>query len=650
MIVYCETKQDFMEHVRNNVITDMVESKMRTRLGRRVSSSEVNSWRNSLQFMRNILDDADIPPDSGVAIEYNIPQTSKRIDFILSGYNSHRDANAVIIELKQWDVASLTKKDAIVRIARFGEVLHPSYQATSYKQFLEDYNEAIRDGGLILSPCAYLHNYKNDDVIRNVFYREYLEQAPVFLMEDSEKLRAFIKQFIKYGDGKNILYQIDDGRIKPSKNLADSLSSLIKGNKEFVLLDNQKLVFETALDMADNAEEQKNVLIVKGGPGTGKSVVAINLLVEIIKREKLAQYVTSNSAPRVVYEASLTGTMNHTRYSNLFKGATVYQKCDSGDFDALIVDEAHRLSARNIMNTYQGNQIRDIINAAKFSVFFIDESQKVLLEDIGSEEEICSQAKALGAKVTTMELPSQFRCNGSDGYLAWIDNTLGIRETANRTLEGIDYDFRVMNSPAELHNLIRQKNLINNKSRVVAGYCWPWVSKNNQSAKDIVIGEYEAQWNKSDDGMHWAIKEGTVEEIGCIHTCQGLEFEYIGVIIGEDLISRSGKVLGNPDARASVDANKTLRGYKTLMKNSDPSVVKDAKKRADEIIKNTYKVLMTRGQRGCFVYCCDPELGAHFKKCSYTNLYKFGLEHEDDLLRVAETTIAVPAEVEDTTG
>ncbi len=306
--------------------------------------------------------------------------------------------------------------------------------------------------------------------------------------------------------------------------------------------------------------------------------------------------------------------------------------------DVLVVDEAHRLSARNITNTYIGNQVKDLINAAKVSIFFLDESQKVLIEDIGSEEEILAQAKALGAKVTIRELPSQFRCNGSDGYLAWIDNTLGIRETANITLEGIDYDFQVIDSPAELHQLIREKNAFHNSgsgSRVVAGYCWPWSSKKDPDLTDINIGNYQVRWNKASDGSLWAIKEDSINEVGCIHTCQGLEFDYIGVIIGEDLIVKNGKVVTQPLERNSVDANKTLRGYKSLVKSRDPAVVKKTNAMADEIIRNTYKVLMTRGQKGCYVYCCNKELAEYLKSRIRGINYKYD-EKDTEYLMVAE--------------
>lgn len=621
MLVYAEQKADFIRQVRNNEISPIIFNTVATKLNIRVGQSERRSWQNSLQYMGNILDDGAIPDNTGIAIEYNIPQTGRRVDFIISGYDEQRTGNIVIVELKQWETAKLTEMDALVNIKPYGNVPHPSYQAWTYKSLMEDYNTTFQESKIGLYPCAYLHNYyeqiNEESVIRNDFYKEHLDKAPVFLMSDGDKLRSFIKQFIKYGDNKDMLYRIESGKIRPSKNLANNLASMLKGNPEFILIDEQKTVYETALSLADVAASgKKQVLIVEGGPGTGKSVVAINLIVELTKRSKLVQYVTSNAAPRAVYEAKLSGTMLKSRISNLFKGATVYQATESNFMDALVVDEAHRLSSRNLLNTYKGNQIRDLINASKLTVFFLDEGQKVLIEDIGSMEEIIDQSKKLGAKVTRLTLPSQFRCNGSDGYPAWLDHTLEIRKTANYNLEGIDYDFRIVDSPNELHDLIRQKNSAAegaSGSRLVAGYCWPWSSKKDPLQMDIIIGDYEAQWNKAADGSLWAVKPGTIDEVGCIHTCQGLEFDYVGVIIGPDVKFRNDNVTTFPSERNSVDANKTLRGYKTLMKSKDPDVIKKAEEDAREVILNTYKVLMTRGQKGCYVYCCDNELAEFIK-------------------------------------
>lgn len=596
----------------SNDIAGIIARAYKEATGRSTGLSEVESWRNSLQYMDRVLSDGEIPDDAGVAIEYHIPQSSKRIDFILTGKNTLQQDSAILVELKQWQAAEMTAKDGVVS-TRFKhgikETAHPSYQAWSYKCLLEDYNQTVQEESIQLFPCAYLHNYGQDDVITNSFYEDYIHKAPVFLRDDALKLREFIKTHVKYGDSDKVMYRIDHGKIKPSKNLADQLSSMLKGNEEFVLIDDQKVAYETALQLAEqSSDEVKNVLIVEGGPGTGKSVLAINLLVELTNRELVAQYVTRNSAPREVYRAKLTGSFTRSRVDNMFSGSGSFHSVKESTYDCLIVDEAHRLNEKSGLFSNLGeNQIKEIIAASKLSVFFVDEDQKVTLKDIGDKEEVRFWAKRMGASVVELQLESQFRCNGSDGYLAWLDNTLQIRETANKTLDGIDYDFQVIDNPQEMHDLIIEKNKEKNKARVLAGYCWKWVSKNNPTLKDIRIGDYEATWNLQDDGQGWIIKPNSVSEVGCIHTSQGLEVDYVGVIIGPDFVVRDGGVVTDVSRRASSD--RSVQGWRRML-NETPD---EALFKFDAIIKNTYRTLMTRGQKGCYIYCTDEETQEYFK-------------------------------------
>ena len=546
MIVYSSNKKDFLSDVLNGQVEQQILTSFVREMGHTTGKSEINSWRKSMPYMSNVINDSNIPDDAGIAIEYKIPQTSKRIDFIITGGNGENKKVAVIVELKQWsDGVSLTEKDGVLNTNFYGEVPHPSYQVWSYATLLEDFNSNVQTENISLKPCAYLHNYGNDGVITNKFYKEYIDKAPVFLKDGALELQEFIKKFVKYGDKTNILYEIENGKIRPSKVLADSLSSMLEGNKEFILIDDQKIVYETALKLAkDSSELNKNVLIVEGGPGTGKSVVAINLLTELTKRGDVTQYVTKNSAPREVYQVKLSGKFTKTRISNLFSSSGSFYNIEADTFDSLIVDEAHRLNAKSGLFSHLGeNQIKELINAAKLCVFFIDEDQRVTLKDIGKKSEIIKWAEILGTKVTSLRLASQFRCNGSDGYLAWIDNLLQIRETANDSLEGINYDFEVIDNPSLLHEKIIELNLKKNKSRLLAGYCWKWISKKNPNLKDIVIGDYKATWNLNSHGQSWIIHPDSVSEVGCIHTSQGLELDYVGVIIGPDLIVRDDKII-----------------------------------------------------------------------------------------------------------
>lgn len=406
------------------------------------------------------------------------------------------------------------------------------------------------------------------------------------------------------------MYEIDNGKIRPSKSLADNLHSMLKGNKEFNLIDIQKIVFESAIKSAkESTISNKNVIVVKGGPGTGKSVVAINLLAELTKKGLVTQYVTRNSAPREVFQVMLTGKFTKSRISNLFTSSGTFHNIDNNTFDALIIDEAQRLNLKSGLFSNKGeNQIDELIKASKFSIFFIDEDQRIHIKDIGEIDAIKELAVANNAVVQTFELESQFRCNGSDGYLAWVDDVLQIRETANSSFSDIDYNIKTINSPSEVHDMIIKLNKDNNKSRMLAGYCWKWVSKKNPNVKDIVIGEYKATWNLTEHGQAWIVHPKSVSEVGCIHTAQGLELDYAGVIIGPDLIVRNGKVITDISKRASSD--KSIHGYKKMHKENP----KEAEVLGQRIIKNTYRVLLTRAMKGAFIYSTDKETHEYFTK------------------------------------
>lgn len=620
MIIYQGTKSGFLHDTDNRDIEDVVSRAYLATTGKYVPDAEIRSWRESLGQMAKVLRDDAMPDNMGVGIEYGIPQTSKRIDFILSGRDPDNRPHLVVVELKQWSSSKLTDKDGIVVAQRGGayerEGAHPCYQAWSYAALLEGFNEAVYDGDVSLRPCAYLHNYIDDGVISHPHYAPYIEKAPLFLRGDTERerLRDFIKKHVKHGDNAELLYKIENGRIRPSKMLADSLAKMLKGNREFVLVDDQKVVFETGLALARTARsDRKQVVIIKGGPGTGKSVVAINLLVALTKLGLVTKYVSKNSAPRDVYKQRLNGSLRQVEISNLFSGSGAFTETEPNVFDALVVDEAHRLNRfSGLYGNLGENQVKEVIASAKCTILFVDDDQMVTLSDIGHSSELEHWAGELGAQVTLLELSSQFRCNGSDGYLAWLDNLLGIRETANVNFDPDAFDFRVIDSPTELHGLIAEKNKKNNKSRMVAGYCWDWPSKKNPDAFDIVIPDhsYEKQWNLDKDGSLWLIAPNSIEEVGCIHTCQGLELDYVGVIIGPDLLARDGELVTAPENRSNRD--RSIRGHKKLMK-SDPETTR---KRVGRIIRNTYRTLMTRGMKGCYVYCVDPEMQALLKKAT----------------------------------
>ena len=612
MLAYLANKTQFLEDA--HIIEDLVRDSVKENLGIGVSQNEYASWRNSLgNGMSHIIASPEIPNDAGIAIEYQINKLKNRIDFIVSGKDAQGDESIVIVELKQWtdvDYSVLPEHVNTFVGQKKRDVVHPSYQARSYASLLEMYNEYVYETPVRVQSCAYLHNCPELEVVNDSRYEEALRNTPVFIKGQKSEIVSLIASHIKTGDGVELLRKIDAAPTRPSLQLAEAVSRMLQGKEAFVLIDDQKTVLESIVKAAnDGLDGKKQVLIVKGGPGTGKSVVAINALSRLMGQRLIARYVTPNAAPRAVFEVNLKGAFKGGEIKELFSGSGSFTGIEESDFDILIVDEAHRLKLRTQYSKGGDNQIREVIHAAKTSVFFIDEAQKVTWKDIGEVSEIEKFAKSMNAEVQHLELKSQFRCNGSDGFIAWIDETLGVIEDEETTYPEGSYDFKIFTDPSELYKEIKSRNKANNKSRMLAGYCWDWVSKNNPKLDDISFPEFKfsAKWNLESRGSAWIIDPNSIEDIGCIHTSQGLELDYVGVIVGPDLKIKDGELVSDPEGRASTDVS--LHGYKKEFKE-DPIT---AGAKADQIIRNTYRTLMTRGMKGCYIYCTDPEVAKYFQ-------------------------------------
>lgn len=614
MIIYNKSLKDFRIDVTFNMMQSILLKTLREKGLSGGSASEINSWNNSLHFMKDVLDDSYFDNDCQVAIEYNIPQTSKRVDFMIMGNNNEED-HVVIIELKQW--ARVNKVDnncdhSIMSDLRSHEpVAHPSYQAYSYKQLILDYcNDSISINNETLKPCAYLHNLSEEyrPVIEDNLYHEWIEEAPVFLQSDVLKLRNFIKNYIKLkaNDG-SLLYKIEEGRLKPTKSLQDALDSMLCGNEEFHMIDEQVVAYDKIMKAIKESQNdtKKHVLIITGGPGTGKSVLAINILARCIIDLKLnASYITKNMAPRKCY-ANLLTKGNAKKMVNLQKAIqspwclpnTIYNGLDVGIFD-----EAHRMQKKPYR--YLGNDmLEDAIKASKVSIFFVDDDQRITINDKYDVNSIIMYAKKENAIIhKPYELTSQFRCDGSDGYISFLNNLLEIKQTANTNFEFNNLKVKIFDDPNKMRDELRELNKINNKARMIAGYCYDWNVKNKKGEWDIILPNgFKAKWNLANDD-HRAVNPNSFEEIGCIHTCQGMEFDYVGVFIGKDLYYKDGHVQTNRNAISKDDKTSGIRLKST------------SNEEADKLIRRTYKVLLTRGIKGCYIYCEDEALRNYLKE------------------------------------
>ena len=619
MLAYVSTKGQFLQDAPE--IEEIVRVKVEEHLGIRISrdSSEYQSWRNSLgNAMYHVMNSADIPNDAGVAIEYRLHGRGQRIDFMVSGHDESGTAQLLLIELKQWQEVEFSPLDDHVRTYLHGglvNVSHPSYQVWSYGRLLHDFYEYVVSDPVIISPSAYLHNCHVGTVIKSGRYVDLLAKAPVFLANERQKLQDLITSTVHLGDASKVIRRVESSPVQVSRQLIDAIESMLRGNEEFVLIDDQKTAFESIRSAIRGVPNLgKAILLVKGGPGTGKSVIAINALVDLLAQNLNVRYVTKNAAPRAVYQAKLKGKRMDVATNNLFVSSDSFHGVATDTFDVLLVDEAHRLVEKSGFYRNLGeNQIAEVINAARVNVFFADESQLVTWRDIGTLDNIRAASREAGIPIEEFELTSQFRCAGSTDYLEWLDYTLGLGGDENASLQNSEFDLLQFDDSSDLRDYIFEKNRNSNKSRLLAGYCWDWVSKKDPSLFDIEFPDsnFSMKWNLTDDGSAWMISPTSINEIGCIHTCQGLEGDFIGVIIGDDLEVVDGVLRGNPFKRSKGD--QSLRGFKAAFK-ADP---KSALARADVLIRNTYRTLLTRGMLGTAIYCTNVEV-RHFFADSMT--------------------------------
>ena len=612
MRLYAGTSGNFIHDSVHNQIAEKLKSAFFQYFRYNPSPAEVNSWRNSLRAVSDVFRLANLD-DHGVILEYQLPLSSKRLDCLICGKDGGGDDNAVIIELKQWERCNGAIGESLVTTWVGGaerEMLHPSAQVGQYHRYLQDTHTAFYEGNdpIQLGSCAYLHNYHpvNDDVIFADPFQVILKEFPTFTGDDVDLLKDFLLGRLEGGDGLPVLRKIEKSKYRPSKKLMDHVGNIIKGKREYILLDEQLVVYEKILACARAGfhDRKKTVIIAHGGPGTGKSVIAINVMSDLLFQGYNAHYATGSKA--------FTDTLRNiigTRGAVQFKFFNSYTQAEPNVIDVLISDEAHRIretsNGRFTRKDKRSNkpQIQELLDASKVCVFFIDDKQGVRPNEIGSSSYIREHAMRNKCRLYEYQLETQFRCAGSDSFVSWVNNTLGIERTANVIWdESEEFDFQILNSPEELEKAIHAKSREGYSARLTAGFCWPWSKPNPDGtlADDIVIGDFIRPWDAKPNAGKlapgiptaslWAHDPNGINQIGCIYTAQGFEFDYVGVIFG-------------PDLTYNFDAQ-TWEGHKE--QSSDVTVKRSGDKFTD-LVKNTYRVLLSRGLKGCYVYFMDKD-------------------------------------------
>ena len=621
MLIYEDTTAQFIQDVKANKIDVIMSANFLARWGFNPGSRELVAWQNSLPKVRDLIEIAELK-DNMIALEYEPPYNTGRIDCLIFGKGSNGDSNIVLIELKQWSsVKALEDEGNYVETYTGGAertVPHPSQQVKGYHNYLKGFVSEFDDTPpLILFSCSYCHNYPHNDSsgLFSPIYKKLVDEFPVYVKEDTEVLADKIKSLLAVGSGFEVFNRFMQSPIRPSKKLLDHVSKIIKGEVVFSLLNEQLVAKNLIWSKVRKAEKNKDksVIIVHGGPGTGKSVIALNILAEAAQKGKKVFY-GCKSKPFIEGLMKLVGRDGALLFSNLYR--FLPSKLSENELDLLLIDEAHRIektSNHRYTKTEDKTdmpQVDQLIRCAKTSVFFIDDKQNVRSQEIGNSAIIKAAALKYGCSVFEAALNSQYRCMGSNDYLLWLESVLGYTDELRILKKNEIFDFKIFDSPQAIYNELAGKEARKaGSARMVAGFCWPWskqLDENNEFVKDVKIGDFAMPWETHGDitkppkgfvkWYEWAYRPEGFKQVGCIYTAQGFEFDYVGVIIGDDLCfdSKAGRLA------ADINATKDP----TLRKNRD---------NFEHHVKNIYRTLLSRGMKGCYVYFTNKETEQFFK-------------------------------------
>lgn len=612
MRLYDGTVSEFRNDVIYSLLTEKLELAYREHYRHVVSKSELGAWQQSFNFLRNSFEVARLA-EQKIIIEYELPYSSRRIDVLLFGRSAAGEDGIVMVELKQWsnDYVLDTEAEGNVKV-RFAqgikEVPHPSWQVEGYHFDLQDFLHVFQDNPApVLSSCAYCHNYarlKEPKILFAPKFQSGLERFPIFAKEDVETLGKYLQDRIAAGPGLEVFNRFLRSTVRPSKKLLEHTGEMINQRQIFTLIDDQIAAFNAIMHRSKllAKSQRKAVVIVKGGPGTGKSVIALEVMGELLRMKKTVIHATGSSA--------FTNTLRKivgTRARGLFKFFNSFIGAAENAFDVLIADEAHRIreTSNNIYTPRDRKatlpQVDELLKIAHLCVFFIDEKQIVRPNEVGNVNLIRDAAKRFGVRdeeIAEFELKTQFRCSGSDAYLQWLDDVLGIRQS---DLPSFDrkMEFKIFDNPTSMMEQVRKRNSEKkNSARIAAGFCWRWSKPNPDGSlvNDVVIGDFQMPWEKKDSFWKWATDDSGMEQVGTVYTAQGFEFDYIAVIFGNDLVY-------DPVAEAWRAVPDRL--CDTQVKRSNPKLF--------EHLASVYRVLLSRAHNGVYVYFMDKDTERYFR-------------------------------------
>ncbi len=613
MRLYEGTVFEFNRDVLENKVADRIRANFEKYYERRVSPSEFRAWQQSLNFLRNSIEYSGLT-ENRMIIEYELPYSTRRIDVLLFGRGVRENDGVVLMELKQWSNENVedcaTEGNIVVNYGQFKrEHAHPSLQVQGYHYDLKDFLTIFNEKPDVnLDSCAYCHNYsrkgENPVLLFPKFEKE-IREFPLFTREDVQTLGIYLAERLAKGNGTEIFGRFITSPIRPSRKLLEHTREMINKQQMFNLIDDQIAAYNSIMHKARKLAKtkRKSIVIVKGGPGTGKSVIALETMGELMRQGHTVFHATGSSA--------FTNTLRKLvgkKAERLFKFTHNFGAVEPDSIDALICDEAHRIRSKTTGRFIRRNarsdlpQIDELLRVAKLCIFFIDENQIVRPAEIGSVPMIKEAAGRFGVvpeDIAEFELKTQFRCSGSDAYLQWLDKVLGISDSDEYRFDA-RMEFRIFSTPTELMSEIRKRNSEKkNSARIVAGFCWPWSERNPDGSlvNDVQIGEFAMPWENKAAFWKWATDDSGMEQVGTVYTAQGFEFDYIGVIFGNDLVYDSQSLKWK-----SVPQN----SYDTQVKRKNPELTRH--------LQNVYRVLMSRAHRGVYVHFIDEQTERRFRE------------------------------------
>jgi uncharacterized protein len=596
-------------------MAEFMFAEMLHRPGPQPSPAEARSWDRSIPVLANDLVQAGLG-NVEVVLEHRLPLCSRRVDAILAGRHPvSGEASYVVVELKQWSGAELYEDDpSLVIIDGYGHHprLHPLEQVRRYCEYLVDFMPALQIDGEAVAGAAYLHNATEYGVAP---LRQLAEarHARLFTGERRSEFIDFLRSRLS-ADAAGAPYAdaFLSSRVAPSRQLLAVAAAEIRDREQFVLLDQQQLAYNLVLHATEAARagDSKTVVIITGGPGSGKSVIALSLLGELARRGRTVLHATgSRSFTLTLRKVAGKGS---TRTKNMFKYFNQFMDADKNGLEVLIMDEAHRIRETSADRYTQARfrtgrpQIDELISAARVPVFLLDEHQVVRPGELGTVDDIEAHAKGLGLAVRKISLDDQFRCGGSEAFLDWVRRLLGLAPGGPLPWAGDPaFSVQVSDSPHEMEHLLRAQLDAGYGARMAAGFCWPWSDPRPDGSlvADVVIGDWSRPWNlRSERGVGgappsalWATDPAGFGQVGCVYTAQGFEYDWNGVIIGPDLVWRDGGWVAVRDANKDPD-------LRSRTKVTDHEF--------ERLVRNVYKVLLTRGMIGTVIYSPDPETRA----------------------------------------